>query len=154
MVGFFSTLYEFCISFYGDALAQHLAGWNGSDFNSTVIYTHTGTSLLIFPAFMVLVFYYLINSTRFNKAGQWLVFGLIGAVLFGLSITYYVSLDNPDGIAQDILPNISFANFAGFGVVNALYCFVLFFIYSLVGRRSSRNASTCPFPMRNIGIMH
>jgi hypothetical protein len=154
MGAFFSMIYELLVGFYGDALAQHLAGWDGANFNSTVIYTHTGTAMLIFPALAMLIFYYLINSTRFNKARHWFAYGLIWAIVFGLGITYYVSLDSPDRIAQDIAPSISFANFAGFGMVNALYFWLLFALYSFVGRRGSRNASTCPFPMRNIGFMH
>ena len=154
MSALFSTIYEFFADFYGTALAQHLAGWDGTNFNSTVVYTHTGTAMLIVPALAMLIFYYLINSTRFNKAVHWLAYGLIWAVVFGLGITYYVSLDSPDRIAEDIAPSISFANFAAFGTVNALYFWLLFVVYSFIGRRGSRNASTCPVPMRNIGIMH
>ena len=148
---FFDFFYQLK-QFYGAELYQHLKGWDDSfmgvggfnpDYNQfPSICTTTFTICIV--AFVV--FYYVINSPRFNRWWSWLLTLLIvGISAFG----WGYQVVNVDVVSQCIAPSLSpyigSLNAIMFGLYNCLLAILVFFILSLAFRHWSKNCKHSPW---------
>lgn len=88
---------------------------------------------------LVGVFYYLINSPRFNKWHHWLLFLVIDFALIFLVATFY-----PKSFLADLDEYFDVGVCAMFGLMSAVYAALLFIIFSFSLKWWSTNASTTP----------
>ncbi len=145
---FFAPLYEgLFIGVYGDYLGQHLYGFDGEGFNDPSLYIPCGFITYFTPLALVLLFYYLINSPRFNRWYHWLIFLALSAIIC-FAVSYgWVYADYDQGyMAESIAQYIEPGQLIAFGMVNALYGIILFVLFSFILRNWSANCSTTPFP--------
>lgn len=135
MKDFFATIYEFFSSIYGEALATHLYGWNGIDYNDGALYSSVGIYMLIFSFVIPIIFYYIINSPSISRWYHWLLFLLINfAICWGFGF-YLPYIDYTTGmIAEDVIESISKNDIVMFGFVNAIWSAIFFTIISFILR--------------------
>ncbi|UYZ61952.1 hypothetical protein [Hymenobacter weizhouensis] len=104
-----------------------------------VVFPNIGLLNLGISLALVLVFYYLINRAlrvaTFNKAGHWTLFLVLNALIaFGVAVW--------QAHAQQVTDHSYIYWLATW---NAILALVWFFVFSLLLKRGSINASTTPF---------
>lgn len=145
---FFSTLYEFSTFLYGKDLALHQYGWNGVDFEDKSNYVPNGLLLYYLSLFLVVAYYYIIDSPAFSRMWHWGIVWLLNAlILYFTSFYFFAYLDYDNGeIAADIMELINMSDLQFWGLTNAIYALLLFLIFSFSIRWWSVNCSTTPIP--------
>ncbi len=110
----------------------------GSIFFSTI-----GIAIVAF-----LLFYYVINSPRFNRWWSWLIVLLVS---MGLAYGYGFQVINVDIVNNDIAPSLASqigrSNAILFGIYNSVFCGLVFFILSEAFRWWSRNCKHAPWTL-------
>lgn len=132
MNDFFAGIYEF--------LYYTSASNFSSDMYTFELYGIIGLMTLVFSFAAMAIFYYVINSSRFNKVAHWIIFLLINFLLVFLFTYFY-----PKGIFEGEGMEVSTELFVLFALVNGLLASVYFFLFSMIFKRKSTNASTTPF---------
>ena len=143
MEGFFADCYDY---FVERSLVD--------DLYSTVLCTPTALSTLIVPLIGVVLFYYVINTTRFGKLKHWLLM-MIGSGLLVFAVIFLTCIGmqdkriliNPD--QPQSLINLRFSQGGSVFFMFALEMFViacfLFFIYSVCLKWWSSIVDKTPF---------
>lgn len=132
MNDFFSKIYEF---FYYQSADDFSV--NVFDFE---LYGILGILTIILSLVTMAIYYYAINSTKFNQWYHWLlILGVNALVNFSTVYFYTKSVFSEEGIDT----NISF--FMLFGLVNVLFASIYFIASSFAFRRWSTNCSVSPF---------
>ena len=149
MEDFFSLFYR--NNLYGEQLYYHLRGWddaqNGfvaaADKFPTIFCVTVGTAVLLFFAY-----YYIFNHPRWNRWYHWLI-PLLITMATGYILGYViVSTDLSSGvIAQSLQPYIGAGNAIMFGIYNAVFGGLFFFLLSLFFRSWSKNCKHSPWPL-------
>ena len=136
---------------YGPSLFEHLMGWDDSlmDYNpdfyqfTSIFFSTIGIAIVAF-----LLFYYVINSPRFNRWWSWLIVLLVS---MGLAYGYGFQVVNVDIVNNDIAPSLASpigqSNAILFGIYNSVFCGLLFFILSEAFRWWSRNCKHAPWTL-------
>ena len=113
------------------------------DFN---LYVPIGFCMVLIPVVMLAVYYYVINSRRFNRWWHWLLLVLLISVI-NFFIAHFVSLngilDAYEGSYDTGYPLIS--NCMGFSFINALWSFVVSFVWSMIIKWGSSQCRRTPF---------
>lgn len=143
----FAKIYEAFSFMYGNSLALHLYGWNGTDFESNSLYVPAGLILYFLTLLSVITFYYFINSIRFSRWYHWLIVFFANAILvyiitFSLPYSDYSNYE----IADDIIDTIFSGDLHSWALVNSILAILLFIIFSFSLRWWSSNCSTTPIP--------
>jgi hypothetical protein len=152
MRDFFAALYELLKPLYGSYLADHLYGMDEKGgFTNNSLYVTVGLWLFISVIAFTVLYYFVLNSllrtSRYNSNWWWLGTWLV-CVLFNFFLGYYLpylDFDNGDIPNKTARENIGMEQIMGFGMANALFALVFFFILSWIVKRWSINASTVPF---------
>ncbi len=105
------------------------------------LYGTIGIVTILVALAVMAIFYFAINSSRFNKWYHWLLFmGITFTIVF--LFTYL----HPKGIALDEgYDEIGDNLFLMFGLINGLVASVYYFALSALFKRWSTNCSTTPF---------
>lgn len=136
-------------NFYGVELYEHLKGWDDSLMDYNPDYNQfpsicVSTFAICIIAFVL--FYYVINSPRFNRWWSWLIV-MVGVGVGAYAWGHYVV--NVDIISQCIAPSliakIGTLNAIMFGVYNCLLSIFIFFVLSLALRHWSKNCKHSPW---------
>jgi len=132
MNDFFAGVYEFFYYQTADNFSQGMY-----DFS---LYGITGIVTLLVAVLTMAAFYFLVNSSRFNKWYHWLLFlGINFAIVFAFTYFY------PKNIFYDQGEDVGLDLFVLFALVNALFGTIYYFVFSVIFKRFSINASTSPF---------
>jgi len=154
MGNFFGSLYCVFEDFFGLDLANYMWGQSAADQTSN-LFIGIGFWLIAITVLIAVVFYYVINKPSFGNFWAWLIACIVNA-LANFAMGYYwtvsdyyaglmVTINPATGLEQQ-LP-IGQSNCLCFGVSNALYSIVLFFIVSLLIKNWS-NAKNAPFSFK------
>jgi len=155
MNGFFAMIYELFLSLYGQNIGYYLFGF---DCDFSVVnksgYAFVGFWLIGVTIAVAVLFYYVINSSRFQRWYHWLImFGINAGINFLIAYNFTNGdLDAgkiPDCFIKDPSTGqilIDSMSCIGFGFANVIVASLLFIIVSFSIRWWSTNASTCPFP--------
>jgi hypothetical protein len=155
MNDFFAMIYELFLGLYGQNLGYYLFGF---DCDFAVVnqsgYAFVGFWLIGISIAVAALFYYAINSPRFQRWYHWLIMLGVNA-----TINFLVAFNLTNGdLGAGKIPEcfitdpatqqtlIDNASCIGFGLANVIVSSLLFIIISFSIRWWSTNASTCPFP--------
>lgn len=149
MKDFFAPIYEILKALYGSDLADHLYGLNpdgSGNYDARSLYSTVGILLFVVTAAVVVSYYILLNSARYNRWFHWLGFMGINFLL-NLGLGFYLPyLDFDKGnMAPTVRSAVDTGHLWGFGMANGLLSLALFFIFSIVVKRFSHNCSNIPF---------
>lgn len=142
MRDFIASIYELFISLYGSDAAQHLYGFDGSTFTNNSLYLDVFIPTT-FGCLAIVVSYYIIwNSPRWNKWYHWLIIGFIIFVIGYLTGSNLLGIDVSEGLVADDL-EITNSDVMGFGIASGIVSFIEFIFFSgiilLIARKSSLN---------------
>lgn len=144
MQEFFATIYEWfgLIPFYSKDMGDHLRGFDVTctDYIATPWYVYIGWIMLVLTVLVFALQYYIVDSSKFNKARHWWFFALALVVLnffiaFGIP---YNSLQAGDYCNQ---LNLTVSDCIGFGFSNALWSLIFFGIISSIPVFRSRSTN-------------
>ena len=151
---FFGSLYCFIFEdFFGWNLADYL--WGGESYPQSTgnSYIGIGLTMLGISFAVVLLFYYVINSSKLNNWWGWLIFMVGNAVInfFTGWLTVQsdynegkmVRIDDVSGDTQSI--NVFTQDLINFGVSNAILSILAFFLFSMIFKWWSINCPNAPF---------
>ena len=134
---------------YGAELYEHLKGWDDSLMDYNPDYNQfpsicVSTFAICIGVFVL--FYYLLNSPRFNRWWSWLIMLIIvGASAFG----WGYQVVNTDIVSQSIAPSliakIGSLNATMFGLYNMVLASIIFFVLTLALRHWSKNSKHSPW---------
>ena len=134
---------------YGAELYEHLKGWDDSLMDYNPDYNQfpsicVSTFAICIGVFVL--FYYLLNSPRFNRWWSWLIMLIIvGASAFG----WGYQVVNTDIVSQSIAPSlitkIGSLNATMFGLYNMVLASIIFFVLTIAFRHWSKNCKHSPW---------
>ena len=134
---------------YGAELYEHLKGWDDSLMDYNPDYNQfpsicVSTFAICIGVFVL--FYYLLNSPRFNRWWSWLIMLIIvGVSAFG----WGYQVVNTDIVSQSIAPSliakIGSLNATMFGLYNMVLAAIIFFVLTLALRHWSKNCKHSPW---------
>lgn len=136
-------------NFYGVELYEHLKGWDDALMDYNPDYNQFPSiciSTVAICAIVFVLFYYVINSPRFNRWWSWLIaLAVVGisAYVWGFQVV------NVDVLSQSIAPSliskIGSLNAVMFGMYNSMFSILVFFVLSLLLRHWSKNCKHSPW---------
>ena len=145
---FFEFFYKLK-NFYGAELYEHLKGWDDAMMDYNPDYNQfpsicASTFAICCVAFVL--FYYVINSPRFNRWWSWfIVLIIVGGSAYG----WGYQVVNVDVINQSIAPSliakIGLLNATMFGLYNSSLATVIFLVLSIGLRHWSKNCKHSPW---------
>ena len=145
---FFEFFYKLK-NFYGAELYEHLKGWDDAMMDYNPDYNQfpsicASTFAICCVAFVL--FYYVINSPRFNRWWSWLI---VLIIVGGSAYGWGYQVVNVDVINQSIAPSliakIGLLNATMFGLYNSLLATVIFLVLSIGLRHWSKNCKHSPW---------
>lgn len=148
-MGFFETIYCWFQGLFGVDLADYLAGFDceTSTFIGIYRFNTIGFGTLIIVAALAAVYYYVINSPRFNQWYHWLIWGcftgFVNLLFGGLYTSYFYN----EGLIPNCL-NVEIIDCWMFGVANFIVSFAIYFVISLLIKWKSTNCRCSPFMLR------
>lgn len=137
MNDFFANWYE---------LLGFFEGFSDDMFDNS-LYLPIGLCMVLIPVVFLTLYYYVLNSARYNKWWHWLLLVIVLCVVnFGIS--YLVSYRNIMNIYTDMNsePSYSLGTYCfSFSMINVFWCFVVSFIWSLIIKWGSSDCRRTPF---------
>jgi hypothetical protein len=140
----FESIYRWFISFFGDDLADHLAGFDCQEeaYTGNNLYIPIGIVAVIISLAVMLLYYYAINSAKLNKWQHWII-ALLFAGVVNLFTGYKWTAGELPNIGECL--NTSMLHCWFFGMANAFIAIIFFIIFSFALRFWSRNCCRTPF---------
>ncbi len=133
MKDFFAAMYELFISLYGDSLALHLYGFDGTNYTNDALYVSIGIYLIIISLVLSVLFYIILNKPNFSRWYHWLLI-LLGNLVINAFIGYWLpSIDYDTGNIATSL-NINTNDILGFSTVNGIWSLIWFVLFSIICR--------------------
>lgn len=131
---FFANLYEMMI--VEDTFSDNMY--------EESLYLPIGLSMILIPMVFLTLYYYVVNSARFSKWWHWLLFvAIICAINFVIS--YSISYSGIVAIYPDVIPEgLGIYSFS-LSLINAIYCFIVSFIWSMIIKWGSSQCRRTPF---------
>jgi len=135
MNDFFASWYELLA--YFDVFSDDMYNQN--------LYITIGLCMVLIPVGILTIYYYVINSVKFGKWWHWLLLVVVlCAINFG--IAYVTSYNELSYLYQQQNQKLPYASeFVGFSLINALWVFVVSFVWSMIIKWGSKNCSRTPF---------
>jgi len=145
---FFGSMYCWLFEdFFGIELANYLWGQAAPE-QQTNMFIGIGLSMLGLSAFMVVLFYYIINHPKMANWWSWLIFLAINAVLNFFVGWQWVQSHQAKGLMKDannVGLQISDGDILCFGVSNMILSMIAFTLFSYLIKWGSTNVSKAPF---------
>lgn len=150
------NIYCWFETFFGLYLADHLWGYDGTDFTKPNLYNSIGLVTVVISFFVMLFYYYILDHTRFNKWWSWIIMlltnGLIGLFVgYAWTVTDYLNGNIADTLMYsrneegEIIANlITKSNCWGFGIANFFVATLFFILLSFCLKWWSRNCKHSP----------
>lgn len=109
------------------------------------LYIPIGFCMVLIPIVVLTLYYYAVNSRRFNKWWQWLLLVIIiCAINFGIAFgVSYNGIYDVYGTTEVGYPLV--ANCVGFAFINFLWSFVISFVWSMIIKWGSTQCRRTPF---------
>lgn len=147
---FFEFFYSLGKVFYGNALFEHLKGYDSSIGGFNPEYWRFFGLLVghvIAPALILfLLYYYIVNHPRLNRWWHWLIgLGAIALYSFVSGRGFVMGDIRNEAIDPDLAGQISSFNASMFGVYESLLAMLLFFLLTLTLRHWSANCKNSPW---------
>jgi uncharacterized membrane protein YuzA (DUF378 family) len=135
MNDFFASWYE---------LLAYFDGFSDDMYNQN-LYITIGLCMVLIPVIILAIYYYAVNSVKFAKWWHWLLIVVVlCAINFG--IAYSVSYNELSYLYEQQNKTLPYTmEFVSFSLVNALWTFVVSFIWSMIIKWGSKNCRRTPF---------
>ncbi|MCR5455994.1 MAG: hypothetical protein K6F33_13495 [Bacteroidales bacterium] len=155
----FSYIYDWLSALYAPELNDYLWGFNCNtqSFSNPEHHTFYGLWMLGSSIAIAAIYYLAINSPRFNHRFHWLLFMILTfAVNFFIGF-YFTNADMNSGLIPDclmyqydaqgnVIGNLIYqTDCLMFGLSNAIFAAVFYFIASIGLKYASRNCKVVPF---------
>lgn len=152
-------IYRLFSSIYGGNLADFLSGYDCAqdDWVNQNLFIPIGIVAIGIALLFFVVYYYIVNSAKFNKWYHWVIVMVVVAVVnlfigygwtspqlpeIGDCLRYYVT---EDGVLDESIEVIKDGSFWLFGLANAIVSSLFFIIISLAGKWGSSQCKHTPF---------
>ena len=159
MSDFFGEFYCTFQDFFGTALATYLWGYRCTtdDYSGSIIFNQIGLCNIGISLGIVILYYYIINSPKFNRWWSWTIMLSINAITSLFIGYYWVYNDAINGNIDDCLmfqrseegeiiaTNILNSDCWGFGIANLLISIILFIVLSALLNWKSSSCRHSPF---------
>ena len=136
-------------NFYGAELYEHLKGWDDAimDYNPNYNqFPSICVSTFAICCIAFVLFYYVINSPRFNRWWSWLiVLIVVGGSAYGWGHQVVIVDVINQSIAPSLITKIGVVNATMFGLYNSLLAIIIFFVLSIGLRHWSKNCKHSPW---------
>jgi phosphatidylserine synthase len=132
---FFASWYELLAYFDGFS----------EDMYAQSLYIIVGLCMALIPVAMLTIYYYVVDSVRFNKRWRWLLLVVIlCAINFAIacSVSYRELSDLYEQQNTEFPYGVELVTFS---LINALWTFVVAFVWSMIIKWGSRNCRRTPF---------
>ena len=135
MIDFFTNWYE---------LLSYFEGFS-DDMYGNGLYLSIGYCMILIPVVTLTLYYYVLNSRRFNKWWQWLLLVVIVcAINFGIAFgVSYNGIYNIYGTNVVGYPLVS--DCLGFSFINFTWSFIVSFVWSMIIKWGSSQCRRTPF---------
>lgn len=145
MSDFFASIYEF-LGVYSTDLAEHLRGYDLAcqDYIGTNYYVLCGIWMIVLSLIFMILYYYVFSRPALAKVIYWLLFMLVNAIINYLIAFGYSYNDLATGSYCGEL-SFSIVDCSGFGLMNAIWSAIAFFLFSLIGKWGSNDCRKIPF---------
>lgn len=150
MKEFFSNFFEWfgLNPLYTRDLGDHLKGFDVtcSGYFGTPLYSYIGWLLIIITFFSFILYYFIIDSPRFQLKSHWLI-----VLFFTIAVNFLIAFIMPYNDLKSgnycIDLKISVADCIGFGLSSAIWAAVIFILLSLSPwpRNNSNNCRYTPW---------
>ena len=145
-MGFFDKIYGWLTFIFGQDMNYLISGYNCETqlFDEPNYFPQIGFWTVVIAVVVALAYYFLFNHPRFNRWWSWLIMLFVNAcasMVYGYAfVKSLVNNVDYDISSLDVEPY-----FLNFGIANAIFCTVCFFLMSLVVKRFSTNCKHSPF---------
>jgi len=135
MNDFFASWYE---------LLAYFDGFSDDMYNQN-LYITIGLCMILIPIAVLAIYYYVVNSVKFAKWWHWLLLVVVLCVI-NFGIAYGVSYNELSYLYEQQNKTLPYSmEFVSFSLVNALWTFVVSFIWSMIIKWGSKNCRRTPF---------
>lgn len=109
------------------------------------LYIPIGFCMVLIPIAVLTLYYYVVNSRRFNKWWQWLLLVIIICVInfgiaFGISFNGIYDVFGTSDVGYPLV-----ACCLGFSFINFMWSFVISFVWSMIIKWGSTQCKRTPF---------
>jgi hypothetical protein len=150
----FKWIYSLFESWFGSGLNKYLAGYdcvNQATNTQENLFSPIGISTLIITGAIAILYYYAINSTRFNRWWSWVSMLGLSSIINAVLAFFWINGNYNDGSIQECLIKsdtgailIDISNIIKFGLGNFVISVVFFIIISAIIKWGSRNCKYSP----------
>ncbi len=156
---FIGRIYCFFESLFGQQLGEYLWGYNceTEDYSNPDLFPRIALWTLLISLLIAVIYYYIIDNTRFSRWWHWLIMLFSNSILCFLFAYWWIKEDYLDNLIGDCLlyqknesgetigHYITNSNFCGFSLANAIISLFLFFMLSLILKWRSVSCRKSPF---------
>ena len=152
-------IYCFLESLFGEQLGEYLWGYNceTDDYTNPLLFPRIALWTLAISLLIGVLYYYIINNTRFNRWWSWLITLFSNSLICFVFTYWWIKEDYLNNLIGDCLlylrddsgniieHYITESNFWGFSLANAIISLFVFFILSMILKWGSRSCRQSPF---------
>jgi hypothetical protein len=135
MNDFFANWYE---------LISYFEGFSDSMYDNS-LYVPIGFCMVLIPIVFLTLYYYVVNSRRFNKWWHWLLLVVIicainFGIAFGISYNGIYDIHGTDEVGYPLV-----ASCIGFSFINVMWTALISFVWSMIIKWGSSQCRRTPF---------
>lgn len=156
---FIGRIYCFFESLFGQQLGEYLWGYNceTGDYTNPALFSRIALWTLSISLVIGVLYYYIINSSRFHRWWSWLIMLFSNSLLCFFFAYRWIIEDFKNNLIGDCLlyqrdeagtiieSYITDSSFWGFSLANAIISLFLFFMLSMLLKWRSVNCRKSPF---------
>jgi len=125
-------------------LLAYFDGFSDDMYNQN-LYITIGLCMVLIPAVALTVYYYALNSVSFARWWHWLLLVVVLCVI-NFIISYSASYSELSYLYEQQNKALPYgAEFFSFSLINALWTFVVSFVWSMIIKWGSKNCRRTPF---------
>jgi len=132
---FFANWYE---------LLAYFTGFSDDLYNQN-LYLTIGLCMVFIPIGVLTIYYYVVNSVRYSKWWHWLILVVILCAI-NFAISYNITYNELSNFYQQQNKTLPYTTeFFSFSLINALWTFIVSFVWSMIIKWGSKNGRRTPF---------